>query len=201
MKEKILQVLCVAGLIASVSFLTLGCAKKPVESQENGADARVTTDTTTTADSGAYVADPADTADTAGSYESIDSGESTTASAGAYEVTEGRTHEGMLPVYFDFDKSTIRDDQQARIEGNAEFIKSNSNLKISIQGNCDERGTNEYNIALGERRAQAAKKYLVNLGVAADNLYTVSFGEERPLLLGHDEYSWSQNRRDDFVMQ
>ncbi|MFO7750188.1 MAG: peptidoglycan-associated lipoprotein Pal [Desulfobacteraceae bacterium] len=198
MKGKILQVLCVAGLFASVSFLTVGCAKKPVESQE---DARITTDTTTTADSGASVADTADTADTAGSYESIDSDESVTATTGAYEVTEGRTHKGMLPVYFDFDKSNIRDDQQPRIEGNAEFIKSNSDLKISIQGNCDERGTNEYNIALGERRAQAAKKYLVNLGVDADKLYTVSFGEERPLLLGHDEYSWSQNRRDDFVIQ
>ena len=193
MRGKILQVLCVGGLIASVSFFTVGCAKKPVSSEANGdAVSTSTTDTSTTT---------VDTGDTAGSYESIDSGEDSAAAGMEYKIIEGRTHEGLLPIYFDFDTSNVRADQKVRLEGNAEFLNSNSNMKISIEGNCDERGTNEYNIALGERRALAAKKYLITLGVSADNLYTVSYGEERPLLYGHDEYSWAQNRRDDFVIQ
>ncbi|MEN8258623.1 MAG: peptidoglycan-associated lipoprotein Pal [Thermodesulfobacteriota bacterium] len=191
MRGNILKVVCVAGLIASVSFFTAGCTpKQTVDSDDTGDSASSSTTTTSTTP---------DTGDTAGTYEPIDSG-SDTASADA-KISEGRTNEGLLPIYFDFDKSNIRDDQKARLEGNAEFVKADSNLKITIEGNCDERGTNEYNIALGERRAQTAKKYLINLGVSADSLYTVSYGEERPLLYGHDEYSWSQNRRDDFVIK
>ncbi len=195
MRGNILQVLCVAGLIASVSFFTVGCAKKAVESEGNGDSVSSSTTETSTP--------TRDTGETAGTYESIDSGadNGTMEATGDMKFSEGRTHEGLLPIYFDFDKSNVRDDQKARLEGNAEFLNANSSMKITIEGNCDERGTNEYNIALGERRAQAAKKYLMNLGVSSDNLYTVSYGEERPLLYGHDEYSWSQNRRDDFVIQ
>lgn len=115
-------------------------------------------------------------------------------------ISEGRTTEGMLPVYFDFDSSEIRSDQVSRIEVNAEFIKSNSNYNVMIEGNCDPRGTNEYNMALGERRALSAKKYLINLGIDETKLSTISYGEERMLLHGHDELSWAQNRRDDFVV-
>jgi len=115
-------------------------------------------------------------------------------------IMEGRTSGPMLPVYFDFDSSTIRADQVERIEVNADFIKKNSVVKIRIEGNCDPRGTKEYNLALGERRAQSAKKYLVNLGVDSSRLNTISWGEEKLLLYGHDELSWAQNRRDDFVI-
>lgn len=115
-------------------------------------------------------------------------------------ISEGRTSEGMLPVYFDFDSSDIRNDQVSRIETNAEFLKGQSDKNIRIEGNCDPRGTSEYNMALGERRAQSAKKYLVNLGIGESQLSTISFGEERLLMHGHDELSWAQNRRDDFVI-
>ncbi len=115
-------------------------------------------------------------------------------------IMEGRTSGPMVPVYFEYDSSKIAGEQVKRIETNADFIKKNAHLKIRVEGNCDERGTNEYNLALGERRAQSAKSYLINLGVAADQLTTVSFGEEKPLLFGHDEISWAQNRRDDFVI-
>ncbi|MHB8789535.1 MAG: peptidoglycan-associated lipoprotein Pal [Desulfobulbaceae bacterium] len=115
------------------------------------------------------------------------------------DILEGRTSGPMLPVYFDFDKSDIRADQVERVENNAAFLKKNT-VRIRIEGNCDERGTNEYNLALGERRAQSAKKYLVNLGVDDARLDTVSWGEEKALLFGHDEISWAQNRRDDFVI-
>lgn len=114
-------------------------------------------------------------------------------------ISEGRTSEGMLPVYFDFDESTIRADQASRIQLNADFINKGS-VNVRIEGNCDPRGTNEYNMALGERRAQSAKKALLELGVAESKLTTVSYGEERLLLHGEDEMSWAQNRRDDFVI-
>lgn len=114
-------------------------------------------------------------------------------------ISEGRTTEGMLPVYFNYDSSEIRSDQISRIEVNADFMKKHSDYAIRIEGNCDPRGTNEYNMALGERRALSAKKYLRDLGVAEERLTTISYGEERMLLHGHDELSWAQNRRDDFV--
>ncbi len=115
-------------------------------------------------------------------------------------ISEGRTSGPMLPIYFDFDDSQIRQDQVSRAVANAKFLKENSAVKIRIEGNCDPRGTNEYNMALGERRAISAKKYLSNLGVDDSRMTTISFGEERILLHGHDELSWAQNRRDDFVI-
>ena len=115
-------------------------------------------------------------------------------------ISEGRTTEGMLPVYFDFDSSDVKRDQVPRVEMNAEFIKEQPAYDIKIEGNCDSRGTNEYNMALGERRALSAKKYLVNLGVNEAKLSTISYGEERMLLHGHDELSWAQNRRADFLV-
>ena len=115
-------------------------------------------------------------------------------------ISEGRTSEGLLPVYFDFDSSDIRTDQVSRIEANAEFLSGQADTNIRIEGNCDPRGTSEYNMALGERRALGAKKYLVNLGISDSRLSTISFGEERLLMHGHDELSWAQNRRADFVI-
>ncbi len=115
-------------------------------------------------------------------------------------IMEGRTSGPMVPVYFGFDSSSVAGEQVQRIEINADFIKKNPALQIRIEGNCDERGTLEYNLALGERRAQSAKSYLVNLGVNGEQLRTVSFGEEKQLLFGHDEISWAQNRRADFVI-
>jgi len=117
-----------------------------------------------------------------------------------HEILEGRTSAPLLPVYFDFDKSNIKAEQRDRLEKNAVMLKQNQSYKIRIEGNCDERGTNEYNMALGERRAQNARKYLINLGIHKDRMHAISYGEEKPLLRGHDEYSWAQNRRDDFVI-
>ena len=115
-------------------------------------------------------------------------------------IMEGRTSGPMLPIYFEFDSAVIQGDQIERIEGNGDFLKSRPDVRVRIEGNCDPRGTREYNLALGERRALNAKKYLINLGVAPERLTTVSWGEEKLLLFGHDELSWAQNRRDDFVI-
>lgn len=116
------------------------------------------------------------------------------------EIMEGRTSAPMVPVYFAFDDSALTSDQVQRIEGNAAFMKEHAEVTVRIEGNCDPRGTKEYNLALGERRAQSVKAYLINLGIEADRLSTVSWGEEKLLLFGHDELSWAQNRRADFVI-
>ncbi len=115
-------------------------------------------------------------------------------------IMEGRTSGPMLPIYFDFDSALIQGEQVERIEANSDFIKANPGINIRIEGNCDPRGTREYNLALGERRALKARDYLINLGVDPARLSTVSWGEEKLLLFGHDELSWAQNRRDDFVI-
>lgn len=128
----------------------------------------------------------------AGSSESLDNEDT--------GIMEGRTSGPMVPVYFAFDSSKIEGEQVQRIQTDADFMKKNPDVKIRIEGNCDPRGTQEYNLALGERRAQSAKTYLVKLGVRSNQLTTVSFGEEKLLLFGHDEISWAQNRRDDFVI-
>ncbi len=116
------------------------------------------------------------------------------------KISEGRTDAPMLPIYFDFNKYNIRPDMVQRMENNAKFLLAHPNIKIQIQGNCDERGSEAYNLALGEKRAEAAKKYLVNLGVAPDRIQTISFGKEKPLDPRHCPAAWAKNRRDDFVI-
>ena len=116
-------------------------------------------------------------------------------------IMEGRTTGPMLPVYFGFDNYSIRPDQRPRMKVNADFLKDQSAVTIRIEGNCDPRGTREYNLALGEKRALSAKKYLVTMGVSADRITTVSLGEEKILLHGQDEMAWAQNRRDDFIAE
>ncbi len=103
-------------------------------------------------------------------------------------------------IYFDFDRSFIRPEYRPILKEKADYLKDNPNVRIRIEGNCDERGTNEYNLALGERRANSARKFLISLGVSAGQIETVSYGEERPLALGHSKGAWAQNRRDDFAI-
>ena len=105
---------------------------------------------------------------------------------------------GLETIYFDYDQSVIRDDQRATLGSNANAIKSMSLGKVTVEGHCDERGSDEYNLALGERRANAVKQYLVDSGVTA-TIDTVSYGESRPAVEGHDESAWRMNRRAEFV--
>ena len=102
-------------------------------------------------------------------------------------------------VYFDFDKSTIRADQVAKLDSNLKYFLANQGFKVVVEGNTDERGTVEYNFALGNRRAEAVKAYLVKGGLPADRVVSVSKGEEQPAVVGHDEKAWSQNRRAHFM--
>ena len=106
----------------------------------------------------------------------------------------------LLDINFDYDKSNIRPDAREIMKANSDIMLKNKAPKITIEGYCDERGTSEYNMALGERRAQEAKKYLVNLGVDAARIKTVSYGEERPLDPGQNEEAWAKNRRAHFII-
>jgi peptidoglycan-associated lipoprotein len=101
-------------------------------------------------------------------------------------------------IHFDLDKSNIRPDDAGVLDQKVAILQANPDLRIRIGGHCDERGSDEYNLALGNRRAQAAKQYLVSHGIDAGRIETQSWGEEKPLVDGHDESAWSQNRRDEF---
>jgi peptidoglycan-associated lipoprotein len=103
-------------------------------------------------------------------------------------------------INFDFDQSNIRPDAREILKVNADILLKKGAAQITVEGYCDERGTAEYNMALGERRAQEAKNYLINLGVKASQIKTISYGEERPLDAGHDEDAWAKNRRAHFVV-
>jgi peptidoglycan-associated lipoprotein len=108
--------------------------------------------------------------------------------------------QNVRDAFFDLDKSDLRPDARDALTKNAEFLRSYPDVRISIEGHCDERGSTEYNLGLGERRADAAKNYLASLGIAANRMDTVSWGKERPFCTEHDESCWQQNRRAHFVM-
>ena len=103
-------------------------------------------------------------------------------------------------IYFDFDKSTLTPAAQDNLLRKAEWLRENPDATVTIEGHCDERGTNEYNLALGDRRAESAKAFLIDLGIDPMRLTTISYGEERPVDPRHTEEAWAKNRRDHFVV-
>jgi peptidoglycan-associated lipoprotein len=118
---------------------------------------------------------------------------------GAVETVETVELTELSTIYFDYDKATIRADQRGNLQSDAKSLQGQPDLGlVTLQGHCDERGSEEYNLALGERRAASVKKYLVDLGVPSSRLKTVSFGESKPAVAGHDESAWKWNRRVDF---
>ncbi len=162
----------IVGIILLSSFLALvGCSSKKKEATAEG-EAPMTTTTT----------------DEGGTQLNI-SGDS-----------DNRTAGSLTTVYFDFDSSTLRSDTKASLDANAEFLKTNTAVEVQVEGHCDERGGVEYNLALGERRAKAVMDYLTSMGITASRVTTISYGKEKPIAMGHDEASWSQNRRANFVV-
>jgi peptidoglycan-associated lipoprotein len=104
-------------------------------------------------------------------------------------------------VYFDYDRDELKPESRVVVEDYAKYLRENPKLNVRIEGNADERGSREYNVALGQRRAEAVMKALGLLGVSASRMEAISYGEEKPRLTGHDEASWAENRRDDFVIE
>ncbi len=120
---------------------------------------------------------------------------------GEVETVETVELRELSTIYFDYDKSTIRGDQRENLQEDAKAVTEQPDFgTVTLQGNCDERGSEEYNLALGERRAASVKKYLVDLGVPSSRLKTVSFGESKSAVAGHDESAWKWNRRVDFAV-
>jgi len=103
-------------------------------------------------------------------------------------------------VYFEYDSAQIGGSEASKLEAVAEYLRSSTDVGLVVEGHCDERGSTEYNVALGERRAQAARAYLIGLGIAAERIRTISYGEEQPVAFGHDEEAWRQNRRAQFSL-
>ena len=120
------------------------------------------------------------------------------AAAAAFKAAADKA---LVNIHFDFDKSDIKEGDRALLQGIADFMKAYPQAKVEIQGHCDERGTNEYNLALGNRRAAAALAYLKTLGVDEARFTTISFGKEKPLCTEAKEACWSQNRRDEFHLK
>ena len=115
--------------------------------------------------------------------------------------TGGAEHPGMFePVYFAYDSSQVTAGEQTKVEAVSQYLRQNPNTAVIVEGHCDERGSLEYNLSLGERRALAIRAYLTELGIGADRIQTKSLGEEQPVASGHDESAWSQNRRGEFVL-
>jgi len=110
-------------------------------------------------------------------------------------------NQNIKHVYFDYDKSDIRGDQQASIQADAQFLSQHPNMNITIEGHCDERGSTEYNVALGDQRASSAKNALTSAGISASRINTISYGKEKPFCNESNEGCWQQNRRDHLVLQ
>ena len=118
----------------------------------------------------------------------------------AVEVPQPPSDLAFTPIYFDFDKSDIRADQVGSMNGDAELLNRWKTISVRLEGNCDERGTVEYNLALGQRRADSVKGFLVNYGISDSRITTISYGKERSMDPGHNEAAWQKNRRVDLVI-
>jgi len=114
--------------------------------------------------------------------------------------TTEQLQSALNKIYFDFDSADVSESARDTLSKNATEMMKDRSVKFRIEGNCDERGSTEYNLALGERRAKAARKYLVTMGVKPDRLSVISYGEEKPAVQGSDESAWAKNRRDEFVI-
>ena len=116
------------------------------------------------------------------------------------ESTATPSSSPLKDIYFEFDRYDLRADARETLDANAKWLKEHPLVRVEIEGHCDERGTNEYNLGLAAKRAQAARDYLVSVGIVGDRLSTVSYGEEIPVCMEHAESCWQKNRRDRFVI-
>jgi peptidoglycan-associated lipoprotein len=130
-------------------------------------------------------------------------GSSGVAVADRDDAASGKANVQMMleKVYFAFDSAVLSDAARNSLGKNGDVLKKNSSYQVEIEGHCDERGSDEYNLALGERRAKSAKEYLVTLGIKPERISTISFGKEKPVDPGHTEEAWAKNRRDEFIVK
>jgi len=180
-------------LILSIVAVMAGCAKKQTvrsDAAEGTVVARSVNPAETAKPTGNRIAKETENPNSANVPKNLSKG------AGV-QVTE-EVKSPFADIHFDFDKSFIKDGDKPDLQTIATYLKQHPDGRVRIEGNCDERGTAEYNMALGERRAESAKKYLTELGVSAGKISMISFGKEKPLDPGHTEEAWAKNRRDHF---
>jgi len=122
------------------------------------------------------------------------------AKADTTSAKHAKLNSALENIYFDYDATTLSEQARASLANNAEILRKHSTATVRIEGHCDERGSDEYNLALGEQRAKTALHYLVTMGIPAKRLSVISYGKEKPADSGHDEAAWSKNRRDEFVV-
>lgn len=207
MKTRIGTTLVVTALAGSLLLFAGGCSKKTVIPPDNTTQSSMGAGTDISYPAAEREGYSEENLPIEGSLD--DTSMNTVASAtdgvdsrsDAQKFLHGRTSTGMLPIYFSFDQFTIRPDMVEVMINNANYLKQAPESHVIVEGNTDDRGTQEYNLALAERRAQNAKQYLIDLGIDPIRIRTVSYGEEKPLFLGQDEESYAKNRRADFVLE
>jgi len=196
MKRALLLNFCLAVILAVTG--SVGCRKKPIGPTPIPSGSG-------RAGTGGGVYGP----DAGPSFPPIENPIGTTVDNDGQNPQNRNVEDGMLRdeekfrdyiVYFDFDRSTIRSAEQSKIEVVADHLKANPTHKVKVEGHADERGTEGYNLALGERRALSVRDYLINLGISLDRVGTTSFGESMPAELGQNEAAWAANRRAEFIL-
>jgi peptidoglycan-associated lipoprotein len=187
------------ALLLVLGVVLVGCAKRPATTQ---AAAPAPTGGATTTPGTAAMTQPGSGGNApAGGTSSGGNAPATAAPTARPDVKEFAAVADLKDIHFDFDKYDIRPGDAKTLDGNAGWLKSNPNHLVLIEGHCDERGTNEYNLALGERRAKSTMNYLVSQGVQASRITIISYGEERPACSQKTEECWAQNRRAHFLVK
>ena len=184
----------VASLVISTAFLA-GCAKRPATTAASAPAPTGTAATTAVTGGTTATTPPAAAAPATAAPQTPPAGDRRPSPKEFTAIPE------LKPIYFDFDKYDIRPGDARVLDANAQWLKSNAEQLVLIEGHCDERGTNEYNLALGERRAKSTMNYLVSQGVQASRITIISYGEERPVCTEHNEECWSKNRRAQFLVK
>lgn len=180
--SRLLVIFCVVTLFAA------GCAKKPVP------EAPAMTEQPA-------VSEMQEQQPAAIKEEPVDEAAASRAAAEAAEAAARKAASGLMRIYFDFDQYVLTSEAKGILAQDADLLKSAPSVKVQIEGHCDERGSDEYNLALGEKRALATKNYLVSLGIAPERMSVISYGEEMPLDPAHTEAAWAKNRRAEFKAQ
>jgi peptidoglycan-associated lipoprotein len=193
-----------AVAVLAGSLALAGCPKSPVVTQARPGPVGPSATTSPGAGAGAPAAAGSSAGEIAVTRPAPPAETAIPGRPGAGAGTAGTAAAGASPlkdVFFEYDKAVVSADQRAALSDNVNWLKANSRVKIVIEGHCDERGTAEYNLGLGDRRTKALRDYLVASGIAADRIGTISYGKERPFVIGHDENAWKMNRRGHFAVQ
>ena len=200
MNKRIISTLALSAFLATFLLFNSGCSKKNVVPPENAAGSDAEKNGKYPLAEGGF---SQDRLPKSGSLDDKQMGNGSYADqqSDEYKRLHGRCSENLFPIYFDFDQAGIRPDMVPVVTRDAEYLKSVAGKRVVIEGNTDERGTNEYNMALGERRAINVQQYLTNMGIDARRMQTVSYGEEKPLFIGQDESAYSGNRRGDLIIK